>query len=204
MVFHQIVVWALDTQFFQLVQRHTAVDHAVYQPHNLGAADWLVRAEAAIRITFYPACIGRSVDIAVRPMPGGNVVEDIAALIIEAGKARRYDCELRAGDRRIRREFIFFRAVYNTDIIQCLDFLVEPVIRLDVLKGAVRHAPCKVRVFVIIKTVEYGSGFGAGHGRIRPHAFVWIADNISQVFVRIDIFNTLRVINVGVVLDLLR
>ena len=70
-------------------------------------------------------------------MAVGYVIKDVATLIIEIRKPSRHDCELCAGDRRIRRECVFIHAVYNADIVKRFDFLVEPAIRLDVLKRAV-------------------------------------------------------------------
>ena len=136
-ILNQIIVRTFDAQLFQLVQRDVTVNHTVYQPHDLGTADRLIRPETAVRVALYPASVCGCIDIAVRPMAVGNVVKEIAALVVQIGEPRRHDGKLRAGDGRIRREFVFIRAVYNSNVIQRFDFFVEPVIRLDVLERAV-------------------------------------------------------------------
>ena len=137
MLFRQIVVRAFHAQFFQLVQCNAAVYHTVYQPHDFGSADWFVRPESAVWIALRPACTRSGIDIAVRPMTGRNILKDVAALVVQSGKARGHDCKLGAGNRCVRLESVFIRTVYNANIIQRFHFLVEPAAGFYVVKRIV-------------------------------------------------------------------
>ena len=101
-ILNQIIVRTFDAQLFQLVQRDVTVNHTVYQPHDLGTADRLIRPETAVRVAFYPSCIGRRVNIAIRPVSSRNILKDVAALVVQICEPRRHDCKLRTGDRRVR------------------------------------------------------------------------------------------------------
>ena len=200
----QIVVRTFDTERFQLVQRHAAVNHTIYQTHNFGAADRLVQPESTVRVALHPACVRGCVDITVRPVTDRNIIKDVAALIIQTGKARGHDRKLGAGYRLVRREFVFARAVHNAAVVQRFNFLVEPMAGLHVLERTAGHPTLERRIVAVIQAVEHGRGFRAGHGRVRTDAFVRVADDIGQVLMRVDVLDAFGVIDVGVVLDLLR
>ena len=99
---------------------------------------------------------------------------------------------------------MFARAVHNADVVQRFHFLVEPMAGLYVLERAVGHPALERRILAVVQAVEHGCGFRASHGRVRTDAFVRVADDIGQVLVRVDVLDALRVIDVGVILDLLR
>ena len=137
-------------------------------------------------------------------MTDRDIIKDVAALVVQTGKARGHDRKFGACHRLVRRKFVLARAVHDAAVVQRFNFLVEPMAGLYVLKRAAGHTACKGGILTVIQAVEHGRCFRTGHRRVRADAFVRATDDIGQVLVRVDILDTFRVIDVGVIFDLLR
>ena len=135
--FCKIVVRILDIQFFQLFAGNNAVDHAVYQLYGFGSGDLFVGTESAVRVALNPARFTGSIDIAVRPVTLFHIRENLAAGVFEVLETRRQYSKLRTTNGRVRCKAILGLAFQQPDVVQRFDRLIEPVLCVYILEGAV-------------------------------------------------------------------
>ena len=135
--FCKIVVRISHIQCFQLFVGNSAVNHAVYQRYGFGSGNLLIGTESAVRVALNPACFAGSIDIAVRPVTFLYIGEYLAVGVLEVLETRRQHGELGTADRRVRRESVLGLAFQKSNIVQRFNRLIEPVLCVYILEGAV-------------------------------------------------------------------
>ena len=181
-------------------KRHVGltVQHAVDDGGHLSAGDQPVGTEGAVAVTLDPPVLDGVDHVAVEPIVGVHIGEDVDAAGGHLGKAHGHGGELSAGDLPVGLELVVANAVYNAQLRHDVDGSGVP--------GAVGHVVeggLSVHILVLQEVVEHLGGLGAGHVAIGPEAVVGIAEQVLNVVVGLQQVGHAGLVRIGGVFGVL-